>query len=107
MMNRLQKLLSTSTCAATTRRAVRRAVRAVRPPRAEHLRHGEAVQADPIKPTSKAPGTKRLKLKYNKLLSSLAFNLNSRRYITVDGRVTFIDNDQAYGRGWRRCAAGA
>jgi len=28
----------------------------------------------------KAPGTKRLKLKYDELLSSFAFNFNSRRY---------------------------
>jgi threonine aldolase len=32
---------------------------------------GTAVQVDPIKPTLKAPGTQRLKLRYNKLLSSL------------------------------------
>ena len=35
------------------------------------LRHGSAVQVDPIKPTLKPPGTKRLKLKYDKLLSML------------------------------------
>jgi len=35
--------------------------------------HGRAVQVDPIKPTLKAPGTKRLKLKYDKLLSNFAF----------------------------------
>jgi len=29
---------------------------------------GRAVQVDPIKPTSKAPGTKRLKLKYDEVL---------------------------------------
>jgi len=40
---------------------------------------GEAVQVDPIKPTLKAPGTKRLKLKYDKLLSSFAFKFNLRR----------------------------
>jgi hypothetical protein len=33
--------------------------------------HGGAVQVGPIKPTVKAPGTKRLKLKYDKLLSML------------------------------------
>ena len=44
--------------------------------------HGRAVQVDPIKPTLKAPGTKRLKLKYDKLLSSFAFNFNLRRYYT-------------------------
>jgi len=41
---------------------------------------GEAVQVDPIKPTLKAPGTKRLKLEYYKLLSSFAFKFNLRRY---------------------------
>jgi hypothetical protein len=29
---------------------------------------GEAVQVDPIKPTLKAPGTKRLNLKYDEVL---------------------------------------
>ena len=42
--------------------------------------HGGAVQVDPIKQTLKPPGTKRLKLKYYKLLSSVAFNFNLRRY---------------------------
>jgi len=37
------------------------------------------VQVDPIKPTLKAPGAKRLKLKYEKLLSSCAFKSNLRR----------------------------
>jgi hypothetical protein len=40
-----------------------------------------------MNPTLKAPGTKRLKLKYDKLLSILpkiAFNLNLRRYTTDD-----------------------
>ena len=35
-----------------------------------HL-HGRAVQLDPMKPTVKAPGTKRLRLKYDRLLSIL------------------------------------
>jgi len=49
-----------------------------------HLR-GEAVQVEPMKSKLKAPGTtsNRLKLKYEKLLSSLAFNFNLRRYIVV------------------------
>ena len=34
-----------------------------------HVHHGRAVQADAIKPTLKAPGSKRLKLEYDKLLS--------------------------------------
>ena len=41
---------------------------------------GRAVQVAPVKPTSKAPGTKRLKLEYDELLSSFAFNFNLRRY---------------------------
>jgi hypothetical protein len=40
---------------------------------------GEVVQVDPIKPTFKAPGTKRLNLNYDKLLSSFAFKFNLRR----------------------------
>jgi len=42
--------------------------------------HGRAVQVKPMKPMLKAPGTKRLKLKYIKLLSRFAFNFNLRRY---------------------------
>ena len=42
---------------------------------------GRAVQADPIKPTSKAPGTKRLKLICDDPLSSFAYKFNLRRYI--------------------------
>jgi len=41
---------------------------------------GEAVQVDPIKTTLKAPGTKRLKLEFNELLSSFASKSNLRRY---------------------------
>ena len=41
------------------------------------------MQVDPIKPTLKAPGTKRLKLKYDGLLSSFAFKFNLRRYNEV------------------------
>jgi CRP-like cAMP-binding protein len=38
------------------------------------------MQVDPIKPKLKPPGTKRLKLKYDMLLSNYAFKFNSRRY---------------------------
>jgi len=38
------------------------------------------VQVDPIKPTLKAPGTKRLKLDSDELLLSFAFKFNLRRY---------------------------
>ena len=41
---------------------------------------GKAVQVDPIKPTLKPPGTKRLKLKCDVLLSTFAFKFNLRRY---------------------------
>ena len=45
--------------------------------------HGEAVQGEPMKSKLKGPGTKRLKLKYNVLLSSFAINFNLRRYPTA------------------------
>ena len=39
------------------------------------------MQADPIKPLSKPPGTKPFNLKYDESLSGFAFNFNLRRYI--------------------------
>ena len=39
------------------------------------------MQVDPIEPTLKPPGTGRLTLKYDELLSSFAFNSNLRRCI--------------------------
>ena len=45
---------------------------------------GKPVQVDPIKPTLKAPETKRLKLNYDGPLSNCAFNFNLRRYNVVD-----------------------
>jgi hypothetical protein len=44
------------------------------------------VRVDPIKPTLKAPGTIRLKLHYDKLLSTFAFKFYLRRY-TKGGRL--------------------
>jgi len=44
--------------------------------------HGKAVQLDPIKPTLKAPGSQRLKLKYGNTLSTVAVKLYLRRYNT-------------------------
>ena len=41
---------------------------------------GRAVQVDPIKPTLKAPGTERLKLKHDVPPLNFAFNLKLRRY---------------------------
>ena len=43
-----------------------------------HLK-GKAVLVDPIKPTLKAPGAKRLKLKYDEMLSIFAVKFNLRR----------------------------
>jgi len=43
--------------------------------------HGRTVQVDRMKPTVKAPGAKRLKLKYDGTLSSFVSNL--RRYSMV------------------------
>jgi len=41
------------------------------------------VQVDPIKPKLKPPGTKRLTLKCDILLSTTAFKFNLRRYTPV------------------------
>jgi len=46
-----------------------------------------------MKPKLKAPGTKRLKLKYDNLFSRVAFKINLRRYTAADhrGRVVQVD----------------
>ena len=41
---------------------------------------GWAVQVDPIQPQLKPPGSKRLKLRYEELLSNFAFKFNLRCY---------------------------
>jgi len=46
-------------------------------------RHGSAVQVDPIKTKLTPPGTKRLKVKCDLLLSTSAFKINLRRYSMV------------------------
>jgi hypothetical protein len=43
------------------------------------------VQVDPIKPTLKPPGTKRLKLNYDQVLSNSAFEFILRRYTKAAG----------------------
>ena len=48
---------------------------------------GGVVQVAPIKPTLKAPGTKRLKLKHDELLSNFAFKFTLRRFTVECGRV--------------------
>ena len=50
---------------------------------------GRAVQVDPMKPKLKPPGTKRLKLNCDVLLSTSAFKFNLRRYIVVDGKTYY------------------
>jgi hypothetical protein len=40
-------------------------------------------QVDPVKPTLRAPGSERLKLKYEELLSNFGFKLSLRRYSLV------------------------
>jgi hypothetical protein len=48
--------------------------------------HGQAMHVDPFKPTLKAPGTKRLKLDYDKSVSNFAFKFNLRGYSTGQTR---------------------
>ena len=45
--------------------------------------HGRAVQGAPMKPQLKPPGTQRLKLNCDILLSTSAFKFNLRRYNTA------------------------
>ena len=82
-MNRFQTVLSVSTCAAKHRRArQRRVVPLQQQPRGGlqrvRRRHGRAVQVDSIKTrvesARRAPGAKRLKLKYDEPLSNFAYN---------------------------------
>jgi hypothetical protein len=57
------------------------------------------VQVDPIKPNLKAPGIKRLKLKYDKLLSSFAFKFNLHRFNMV--HAMFRDDGVTRATVWR------
>jgi len=54
---------------------------------------GRAVQVDPIKPKLKPPGTKRLKLEYDGLLSNFGFKFNLRCYIKA--RCAVHEEDEA------------
>jgi hypothetical protein len=59
------------------------------------------VQVDPIKPKSNPPGTKRLNLEYDKLLSTLAFKFNLRRcseVVTEEGLALMRIMAGAYAR---------
>ena len=50
------------------------------------------MKVDPIKPTLKAPGTKRLKLESDELLSNFAFKFDMRRYDEGGGRRELRDS---------------
>jgi len=57
------------------------------------------VQVDPIKPKLKPPGTKRLKIKCDILLSAYPSNFNSRRYTEVSAElVSLLIEAEAYTR---------
>ena len=51
--------------------------------RTHYCEHGRAVQVEPLKPKLIVPGSKCSNLRYDKLLSTLAFKFNSRRFSTV------------------------
>ena len=56
------------------------------------------MQVDPINSTLKAPGSKRLKLGHEKLLSNFAFKFNLRRYTKAWGmRTTDLNQGVVYG----------
>jgi hypothetical protein len=65
--------------------------------RAESHAHGKAVQVHPIKPTSKALGTKRLKLDYDEPLSNFALTLNLRRSTMAAALRCLADLDATFG----------
>ena len=69
---------------------------------------GKEVQVDPIKPTLKAPGSERLKLKCDDLLLNFAFKFNLRRYSagsTCAAAATRPTSSATKTRGRRRCRA--
>ena len=51
------------------------------------------MQVDPIQPTLKAPGTKRLKVNYDVSLSKCAFKFNLRRYNVAAARGEMRKNE--------------
>jgi hypothetical protein len=72
------------------------------------------MQAEPMKPTLKAPGTKRLKRTHDKLLSSFAVIFNLRRYkeggaahgAAIDSHDVVMRLNQAPTWGYRRWVGG-
>jgi peroxiredoxin len=66
------------------------------------------VQVDPIKPTLKAPGTERLNLKYEQLVSSFCFKFKLRRYSEgVDTVACVSVNDAFVMNAWGKSVEGA
>jgi hypothetical protein len=66
------------------------------------------VQVAPIKPTLKAAGTKRLKLKCDQPLSNFAFNFNVRHYNSdSDGVPSLLSSDGEEERARAATAASA
>ena len=55
------------------------------------------MQVDLRKPKWKAPGPERLKRKYEKLLSSFAFNVNLRRYYGGKSALDFLEEMERKG----------
>ena len=54
------------------------------------------MQLDPIKPTLKAPGSKRLKLHYDASLSTFAFRFNLRRHKAAKFEAMSVKNKIAH-----------
>ena len=67
--------------------------------RAERMLNGEVGQVDPIKPKLKAPGTKRLKLKYDEPISNFAFKFKLRRCNEVAQRLAAAEREAEQARG--------
>ena len=63
--------------------------------RTVQARQGRAVQVDSFKPVLKAPTVQRMKLYFDKLLSTVAFKSNLRRYCKVGTDERFLDTGLA------------
>jgi hypothetical protein len=67
--------------------------------------HGRVAQVDPMKFTLNPPRSKRLKPKYDELLSNFALDFNLRRYSTGSGGNVFVQAGAALG-GHRESSGG-
>jgi len=65
---------------------------------------GRAVRVDPIKPTLKTPGSHRLKLEYDEMVSNFACKFNLRRYswVTTSWAIGSQWTRSTTSRAWRR-----